>query len=142
MADIRKVVLYGNSVFMAGVEAGLKSRDEIEVIHIDASLPNAAQELDVLNPAVVIFDLSSPPPLRLGLPFIREHLGLPFIGLDVTSNTVLVLSCQQYTALTVDDLARVIQAQLSTPARGVETNGSGASLRTATQNDAVERPYS
>ena len=124
MADIRKVVLYGNSVFMAGVEAGLKSRDEIEVIHIDASLPNAAQELDVLNPAVVIFDLSSPPPLRLGLPFIREHLGLPFIGLDVTSNTVLVLSCQQYTALTVDDLAQVIQTQLSTSARGVETNGS------------------
>jgi len=142
MADIRKVVLYGNSVFMAGVEAGLKSRDEIEVIHIDASLPNAVQELDVLNPAVVIFDLSSPPTLRLGLPFIREHLGLSFIGLDVTSNTVLVLSCQQYTALTVDDLAQVIQAQLSTPAEGAETNGPGAALGTATQNDVVERLYS
>jgi DNA-binding NarL/FixJ family response regulator len=142
MADIRKVVLYGNSVFMAGVEASLKSRDEIEVIHIDASLPDAVQELDVLNPAVVIFDLSSPPPLRLGLPFVRDHLGLPFIGLDVTSNTVLVLSCQQYPALTVDDLAQVIQAQLSTPARGVETDGSGAPVRRATQNDVVERLFS
>jgi hypothetical protein len=139
MADIRKVVLYGNSVFMAGVEASLKSRDEIEVIHIDASLPDAVQELDVLNPVAVIFDLSSPPPLRLGLPFVREHLGLPFIGLDVTSNTVLVLSCQQYPALTVDDLAQVIQAQLSTPARGEETDVSGASLSRATQNDVVER---
>ena len=142
MADIRKVVLYGNSVFMAGVEAGLKSRDEIEVIHVDASLPSAAQELDALNPAVVIFDLSSPPTLKFGLPFIREHLGLPLIGLDVTSNTVLVLSCQQYTALTVDDLAHVIQAQLSTSAGGVETNGSGAPLETATQIDVVERLYS
>jgi hypothetical protein len=142
MADIRKVVLYGNSVFMAGVEAGLKSRDGIEVILIDASLPNAVQELDVLNPAVVIFDLASPPTLRFGLPFIREHLGLPFIGLDVTSNTVLVLSCQQYTALTVDDLAQVIQVQLSTSARGAETNVSGAPLRTTTQNDIVERLYS
>jgi hypothetical protein len=142
MADIRKVVLYGNSVFMAGVEAGLKSRDEIEVIHVDASLPSAAQELDALNPAVVIFDLSSPPTLRFGLPFIREHLGLPFIGLDVTSNTVLVLSCRQYTALTVDDLAHVIQAQLPTSAGGVETNGSGAPLETATQIDVEERLYS
>ena len=142
MADIRKVVLYGNSVFMAGVEAGLKSRDEIEVIHIDASLPSAAQELDALNPAVVIFDLSSPPTLKFGLPFIREHLGLPLIGLDVTSNTVLVLSCQQYTALTVDDLAQVIQGQLSAPTRGVDTNGSGEPLGTAAQNDVVERLYS
>jgi hypothetical protein len=142
MADMRKVALYGNSVFMAGVEAGLKSRDGIEVIHIDASLPNAAQELEVLNPAAVIFDLSSPPTLRFGLPFIREHLGLPFIGLDVTSNTVLVLSCQQYTALTVDDLAQVIRAQLSTPAGGGETNGPGAPLRTPTQNDVIERLYS
>jgi hypothetical protein len=142
MADIRKVVLYGNSVFMAGVEAGLKNRDEIEVVHIDASLPDAVQDLDVLGPVAIIFDLSSPPPLRLGLPFIREHLSLPLIGLDVTSNTVLVLSCQQYTALTVDDLAQVIQAHLSTPARGVETDGSGASLRAATHNDVVERLYS
>ncbi len=142
MADIRKVILYGNSVFMAGVEAGLKSRDEIEVIHIDASLPDAVQELDVLNPAAIIFDLASPPTLRFGLPFIREHLGMPFIGLDVTSNTVLVLSCQQYTALTVDDLAQVIRAQLATPAKGVEANSPDATLRTATRNDLAERLYS
>ncbi len=142
MADIRKVVLYGNSVFMAGVEAGLKSRDEIEVIHLDSSLPNAIQQLDILNPVAIIFDLASPPALRFGLPFIRSHLGLPFIGLDVNSNTVLVLSCQQYTALTVDDLAQVIHAQLATPTRGVEANVSGPSLRTATRNDVVERLYS
>ncbi len=140
--DMRKVVLYGNSVFMAGVEASLKSRDGIEVIHIDAGVPSAAQELDVLDPAAVIFDLSSPPPVRLGLPFIREHLDLPFIGLDVTSNTVLVLSCRQYTALTVDDLAQVIRAQLSASAGGGETGGSGAPLETATRSDVVERLFS
>ena len=127
---------------MAGVEAGLKSRAEIEVIHIDSSLPDAVQELDVLNPVAVIFDLASPPSLRFGLPFIREHLGLPFIGLDVTSNTVLVLSCQQYTARTVDDLAQLIRAQLSASAKEGETNGSDSSLRTATQNDVIERLYS
>jgi len=127
MADIRKVVLYGNSLFMAGVEAGLKNRDGIEVIHVDASLPSAGQQLDSLHPAAVVFDLASPP-LRLGLPFVKEHLGLPLIGLDVTSNTVLVLSCRQYTALTVDDLAQVIQVQLSASARGVETNGPGRAL--------------
>jgi hypothetical protein len=112
MTDIRTVVLYGNSLFMAGVEAGLKNRDEIEVIHIDASLPSAVRDLDDLDPTAVIFDLSSPPPLRFGLPFIREHLGLPLIGMDVTSNTVLVLSCRQYTALTASDLAQIIRAQV------------------------------
>jgi hypothetical protein len=127
MVDIRKVVLYGNSLFMAGVEAGLKNRDGIEVIHIDASLPDAGQQLDALRPAAVVFDLASPP-LRFGLPFVKEHPGLPLIGLDVTSNTVLVLSCRQFTALTVDDLAQVIQVQLSASASEAETNSSGCAL--------------
>jgi hypothetical protein len=42
------------------------------------------------------------------------------IGLDVTSNTVIVLSSRQYTALTADDLAQVIQIQASPGARVVE----------------------
>ena len=124
MAEMRKVVFYGNSLFMAGVEASLKNQDGLEVIHIDASLPGAGQQLDALHPAAVVFDLASPP-LRFGLPFVREHLGLPLIGLDVTSNTVLVLSCQQYMALTVDDLARVIQERVAESRNVTEIDGSG-----------------
>ncbi len=141
MADIRKVVLYGNSLFIAGVEAGLKKRDGIEVIHIDASLPSAGQQLDALQPAAIVFDLASPP-LRFGLPFVKEHLGLPLIGLDVTSNTVLVLSCRQFTALTVDDLAQVIQAQVAGSSSPVEEMVPAASPeRGPSQNSAVERRY-
>ena len=140
MAELQTVVVYGNSLFMAGVEAGLKSRDGLEVIHIDTSLPGAAQRLDVLHPAAIIFDLAAPPSVRFGLPFIKEHLGMPLIGMDVTSSTVLVLSCQQYTALTVDDLAQVIQSQVPGSSNRVEKNGSAVPPeRGPTQNDAVER---
>jgi hypothetical protein len=127
MADIRKVVLYGNSLFMAGVEASLKRKDGLDVQRIDATLPGARQRLDALRPAAVVFDLADPP-LGFVLPFLREHLDLPLVGLDVTSNTVLVLSCRQYTALTVNDLAQVIQIQLSTSARGVGINDPECAL--------------
>ena len=125
MAEMRKVAVYGNSLFMAGVEAGLKSRDGLEVIHIDTSLPNAEQQLDTLHPAAVVFDLASPPITRFGFPFVKEHPGVPLIGLDVTSNAVLVLSCRPFPALTVDDLAQVIRAQIAGSSDPAEIDNSG-----------------
>jgi len=119
MAEQRKVVLYGNSLFMAGVEASLRDRDELNVIRIDATLPGAGQRLSAFCPDAIIFDLAAPHS-EFVLPFLREHLGLPLIGLDVTSNTVIVLSSRQYTAQTADDLAQVIQIQASPGARVVE----------------------
>jgi hypothetical protein len=125
MAEMRKVVFYGNSLFMAGVEASLKNQDGLEVIHIDASLPGAEQQLDTLHPAAVVFDLASPPITRFGFPFVKEHPGVPLIGLDVTSNTVLVLSCRPFPALTVDDLARVIQERVAESRNVTEIDDSG-----------------
>ena len=123
MTDIRKIVLYGNSLFMVGVEAGLKGKDGLDVLRIDATLPGAGQRLNALRPAAVVFDLADPPS-GFVLPFLREHLGLPLIGLDVSSNTVTVLYSQGYTATTVADLAQVIQAQLAESSNTAETDGS------------------
>jgi len=119
MAEQRKVVLYGNSLFIAGVEASLRDRDELNVMRIDATLPGAGQCLSAFCPDAIIFDLAAPHS-EFVLPFLREHLDLPLIGLDVTSNTVIVLSSRQYTAQTADDLAQVIQIQASPGARVVE----------------------
>jgi hypothetical protein len=110
MERLPKVILYGNSLFIVGVEASLRHRDGLEVIQIDATLPGAGQRLHALCPDAIIFDLASPD-LEFVLPFLREHFGLPLIGLDISSNTVIVLSSQQHMALTADDLAQVIQVQ-------------------------------
>jgi len=93
---------------MAGVEASLRDRPGLDVVRIDATLPDAGQRLNALCPDVVILDLAASHS-ELAIPFLRKHPGLPLIGLDVSSNTVIVLSSQRYTALSTNDLAQVIQ---------------------------------
>jgi len=118
MEDQHVVVLYGNSLFMAGVEASLRGQPGLDVVRIDTTLPNVAQRLDALHPDVIIFDLttSNSPFSDLHFPssILQEHPGLSLIGLDLNSNQVLVLSGQQHTVLAADDLAQVIQTLLST----------------------------
>jgi hypothetical protein len=99
--------LYGNSLFIAGVEASLQHRSELTVARIDASLPDAADCLVALNPDVVVMDLDDPD-AGLLLSFLREHPGLPVLGLGLADDRAVVLSSQRVTALTTTDLAEVI----------------------------------
>ena len=122
MKERRTVVLYGNSLLMAGVEVSLRDQPGLDVVRIDATLPNVAQSLSALQPDVVIFDLTSPPS-NLQLPtsnlhfpssILQEHPGISLIGLDLNSNKVLVLSGQEHTVLAANDLAQVIQLLTTT----------------------------
>jgi hypothetical protein len=113
------VVLYGNSLFIAGVEASLRDRLGLDVVRINATLPDAGQRLIALCPDVLILDLAAHHS-EFAIPFLRKHPGLPVIDLDVTSNTVIVLSTQRYTALTVNDLAQVINMPIGLENTGTE----------------------
>jgi hypothetical protein len=93
----RTAALYGSSLFMAGLEASLKAIRGLVVVRIDTTRPDA-----------VIFDLDAPH-AQFVVSFLSEHPGLPLVGLGLTSDRVVVLSSQQYTAQTTRDLARVIQ---------------------------------
>jgi hypothetical protein len=104
----RTAALYGNSLFMAGVEASLRHRQGLAVTRIDAALPDAEDRLDALCPDVVIFDLDAPH-APFVISFLRQHPGLPLVGLALSGNDVMVLSSHQYTAMSSDDLAQVIQ---------------------------------
>lgn len=107
--DKQKIAaLYGNSLFIASLEACLRDKKELAVVRIDATLPDATERLAALCPDVVIFDLDAPH-AQFVTSFLRGHPGLPLMGLGLTDNNVMVLSSQQYTALTANDLAQVIQ---------------------------------
>jgi len=102
----RIAVLYGNSLFIASLEACLRDREELAVVRIDVTLSDAMEHLAALCPDVVICDLDASE-AEFVTSFLREHPGLPLLGL--TDNHVVVLSSQQYMALTASDLTHVIQ---------------------------------
>ena len=104
----KTTALYGNSLFIAGLEASLMDRDDLAVKRVDASLADAMERLVALRPDVVIFDLDAPH-AQFVTSFLREHPGLPLIGLGLTDNHVVVLSSQQFTAQTASDLTQLIE---------------------------------
>ncbi len=107
--DQRKTAaLYGNSLFIAGLETCLRDREELAVDRIDATLADAMDRLAEIGPDVIIFDLDAPH-AQFVTSFLREHPGLPLIGLGLTDNNVVVFSSQQYTALTANDLTHLIR---------------------------------
>ena len=109
------VVLFGDSLLMDTVEAGLEKIKELGVIRIHTSIPDVVQRIEPLSPDLVIFDLDLPNSQFL-LPFLRTLPGIPLLGLDVTCSRVIALSSRQYTTLTVHDLARVIHMQTQSQA--------------------------
>ena len=105
-----KTVVYGKSAFIAGVESGLRNVPGLDVVWIDATLPDAAQRVRALHPDAVILeytDLNSP----FVIPFLKDYPGFLLIGLDPNSDTVLVLSKHRRTVLAIDDLAQVIRQE-------------------------------
>lgn len=108
----RRVVLYGSSVFMAGLEASLRQQPALDVERVDISRESADEELGSRRPSVVIFDLTSPQalafPLQSLIALLRERVDLSLIGLDPNSATAIVLSGRQHPVLSAEDLQALL----------------------------------
>ncbi len=114
MAADRYLVLYGSSVFLAGIQAMLAdglARDvgaPLQLIAVEAGQPDAAALIRARYPQAVLFDLAE------GLPdfiaaALREQPDLLLVGVDPSRDELLVLSASQQRALSVADLMNVIR---------------------------------
>ncbi len=110
----RCLVLYGSSVFLAGIQAMLAARPAgdagapLQLITVEAGQPDAAALVRARRPQAVLFDLAE------GLPdFIaaamREQPDRLLIGVDPSHDEALVLSVKPQRALSVADLMNVIR---------------------------------
>ena len=106
------VVLYGESVFLAGIRADLQSRTQFEVVTVRPDCPDAAGLIHDHRPAAVIFDLSAAQP-DFAVALLRGRPDLLLIGLDASSDELLVLSGHAEQALNVADLIKVIHQKQS-----------------------------
>lgn len=110
-ASRRVVVLYGSSLFIAGLETCLKGNSEMEVVRIQPAMPDSGRRLQSLRPDVIIFDGGDD---QLGgLPgttqLSREHPGALIIGLDAANNSVTILSSQQHLITKSEDIIEAIR---------------------------------
>jgi hypothetical protein len=102
------VVLYGNSVFLAGIKAELELNPGIELIAGDARSPGVMEKIRDHKPRALLFDLAEGQP-DIAFALLREQPHLLMIGVDPSSDELLVLSNQPVQALNLSDLIELIR---------------------------------
>jgi hypothetical protein len=106
------LVLYGSSVFLAGIKAELESRLALELIMIEAGCPNVMDLIRTRKPRAVLFDLGTGT-LDYVIQLLRDRPGLLLIGVDPSRDEMLVLSSHPAQALSITDLVEVIHQKES-----------------------------
>jgi len=110
---VLKVVLYGNSLALAGIGASLEAHPGLRLVRAEAD--RSAEALLELEPDVVVFDLATAQPDVVAL-WQRDPPVLP-VGVDMLNQQVVVFSGTRSRALTTEDLVRVIEGRMSAKAR-------------------------
>ena len=107
MAEQQKVILYGDTLILAGVQASLSLSPQLELIVLEELPADWVAILHELHPSAVIFDLGSMQPdfpLRI---LLQSNLLL--IGIDPETHRALVWSRRQEVAAEARDLLEIIQ---------------------------------
>ena len=121
MDSQHKVLFYGNSLVLAGVQATFKGYPGFETIALDQ--PTTQAELLVINPTVVIFDMGV-----LESELLRAQMqdvpGLLLVGVDPESHEVL-LTGQAVCSISLEQLRQIVRDlvghPVSLPAPGTST---------------------
>ena len=108
MDQKRIVVLYGDSLFMDAVETSLDQFKELGLVRIYTSVTDVGKRLQSLGPDLVIFDINTSP-TQFIIPFLKNQPDTPLLGLDITSNKIMVICSQSHIVHSTSDLSWVIK---------------------------------
>lgn len=102
-----RAILYGDSLILAGVQAGLSTVPNLEIITLEELPADWVAILHELHPSAVIFDLGS---MRPDFPLrILLQSNLLLVGIDPETHRALVWSRRQELAAEARDLLDIIQ---------------------------------
>ena len=108
MAVPKGLVLYGDSVFLAGLKTALSRYSALNPITVEAERHNSSAQIQALNPRAVVFDLSAEQP-DFALRLLCDRPNLLVIGVDASSDEILVLSLRKEHVSSIADLVKVIR---------------------------------
>lgn len=108
MEKTHTIVLYGASLSVAAIGAGLAGKPNWHVISMDAVPPAATESLHRLRPDVVLFDLAAARPDTV-ISLLTELPDLLLIGVDLANHQALMLSGERPKLFTTDDFVRLVE---------------------------------
>lgn len=114
MAVQKCVLVYGRCLNLAGVAACLKLDESLDVHLVDPLEHSARELLETFIPETIIYDLTDPP-TDLDLALLGDRPGTQLIGVDPSSDDVLVLTGKRSRAVTAGELAQLVSAQAFQP---------------------------
>lgn len=102
------IVLFGDSLFMDTIEAGLGAGREFGLVRIYTSVTDVGKRLQSFHPDLVIFDVLNLDDHAV-LTLLKDQPGTLFLGLDINTNRIIALTCQCHTANSLSDLTHIIR---------------------------------
>jgi hypothetical protein len=105
--NARTVLLYGRSLLLSGVAAGLGQCSGLEVAQT-ATWAEASRLLAQRIPDALIFDLNDTCESHI-LPLLFKNPHLLMIGLDAEYNRAVLISGQEARSLTLNEISEIVQ---------------------------------
>ena len=119
-----RVVVCGSSLYMAGLAASLQANPDVDVSRIAANTAALTQSLDEFAPAAVAFDLGEMPG-DLAISLLRDRTDLTLIGVDPSSDRMLLLSGRHEQPVSAAELLQAItRGPRPTPVEGGDSRRS------------------
>jgi hypothetical protein len=107
MSGNKRVLIFGRSLNLAGIGACLKLVNDLDVDSVDPQNACIMELLQETTPEAMIYDLNNPP-IDLDMDLLRERPGLLLIGVDPSSDNVMVFKGQRRKVVTAEELTQLI----------------------------------
>jgi hypothetical protein len=118
----KRVLVYGGCLNLAGLTACLKLDKALEVLTLHPDDPQARHCLDEFDPETIIFDLTDPS-TDVDLDLLKSRPHTLLIGVDPSSDDVLVLTGTRSRVVTMGELTALVAGQAFQPSAGEKVVG-------------------
>ncbi|MBN1934896.1 MAG: hypothetical protein JW934_09540 [Anaerolineae bacterium] len=103
MPNPLQVILYGNSLFLSGVELTLRQCGDWVVLRLDPAYADAQAQLGALQAGILIYDAAGMD-AQFAAAFLTAHPRMVVVGLDAAEKRALVWRGEQRTIACLGDL--------------------------------------
>lgn len=105
----RQILLYGNSVILGSIGAGLRRCPEFEVTTLSTP-PQDSTEMDTAKYDILLFDLEAS---QSEAPFflLKTHPALVLVGVSPGTNVIRIWSSRQMQEMSLRDLYKLINSE-------------------------------